>query len=504
MIKAGNKFIGNGAPCFIAAEAGLNHNGDMDLAVQTIDAAVEAGADAVKFQNYYTEDFILDKTLTYTYISQGKEITETQFEMFKRYELSFEQLKLLKEYCDKKGVIFFSTPTSKRGIDDLVKLKVPLLKNGSDLLVNLPLIKEMAKTGIPTIISTGMATVAEIDDAVRTFEQAGGKDLIILHCISSYPTPPDQVNLNKIPSLQKTFAYPVGFSDHTWGTVSAIGAVVLGACFIEKHFTLDKTLSGPDHRFSSDMHEFKELITAIRTVEQNLGISKLGPTAAEEPARKNYRLSCVLNKNLSEGTILSKNDITYSRPSGGLPPKLAYLVWDKKLKKKMFAGEQITLNDVDTNIIALRQVQKEDAALIFEWRNTPFIASLGSQNHTVSWEEHISWMENIVQSKTSKAYLILINDEPVGQVRFDKTEINSDICVISVYLIGKYTGKGLGIKAIALGCQQIKKEWTHISSIQATVLKTNINGQKGFIKAGFTSNPNNDDDKHCNYILCFN
>jgi N,N'-diacetyllegionaminate synthase len=346
MIKVGNKFIGNGAPCFVAAEIGINHNGDMDLAFKTIDAAVEAGADAVKFQNYYTEDFILCKDLTYTYNSQEKERTETQFEMFKRYELSFEQIKQLKEYCDKKGVIFFSTPTSKRGIDDLIRLKTPLLKNGSDLLVNLDIIKDMARTNIPTIISTGMAKLSEIDDAVRAFENAGGKELVILHCISSYPTPADQVNLNKILSLQKAFGYPVGFSDHTLGAVAAIGSVVLGSCFIEKHFTLDKTLPGPDHHFSSDLQELKDLITGIRIIEKNLGSSKLEPTISEEHGRKSYRLSCVLNKNLMEGAIIKKEDIAYSRPSSGLSPKLSYLIIGKKVIRSMSVGEQVTINDV--------------------------------------------------------------------------------------------------------------------------------------------------------------
>jgi N-acetylneuraminate synthase/N,N'-diacetyllegionaminate synthase len=346
MIKAGNKYIGEGNPCFVAAEIGLNHNGDMDIAVKTIEAAIEAGADAVKFQNYRTEDFLLNKELLFSYSSQGKEITETQFEMFKRYELSFEQLHFLKTYCDKRGIVFFSTPTGKHGIEDLVKLQSPLLKNGSDFLVNLDIIQEMAATGIPTIISTGMATAAEIDNAVRAFEQAGGKELIILHCISSYPTPADQVNLNKISSLQKTFGYPVGFSDHTWGWVSAIGAVVLGACFIEKHFTLDKNLPGPDHRFSSDMQELKELINGVRTIEKNLGVSKLGPTPEEAYGRKNYRLSCVVNKSLPEGSIISKDDITFSRPSGGLAPELAHLILNKSLNRAMTTGEQITLSDV--------------------------------------------------------------------------------------------------------------------------------------------------------------
>jgi N,N'-diacetyllegionaminate synthase len=346
MIKVGNKFIGNGAPCFVAAEIGINHNGDMDLAIKTIDAAVEAGADAVKFQNYYTEDFILCKDLTYTYNSQEKVTTETQFEMFKRYELSFEQLKQLKEYCDKKGVIFFSTPTSKGGIDDLVRLKTPLLKNGSDLLVNLDIIQDMARTNIPTIISTGMATLAEIDYAVRAFENAGGKELVILHCISSYPTPADQVNLKKILSLQKAFGYPVGFSDHTFGLEAAIGSVVFGSCFIEKHFTLDKTLPGPDHHFSSDIIELKELIKGIRTIEKNIGSSRIAPTVSEMTGRYGFRLSCAVARDMEEGEVISKSDIIFLRPASGLEPKFAEILINKTVTKIMKKGDFIHLENI--------------------------------------------------------------------------------------------------------------------------------------------------------------
>lgn len=347
MIKIGNKHIGKGYPCFIAAEVGINHNGDMELARKMIDAAVECGADAVKFQNYYTEDFIQDKDLKYTYASQGKAVTESQFDMFKRYELSFEQLKGLKEHCDKKGVLFFSTPTSKRGIDDLAKLNVGLLKNGSDLLVNIPLIKEMAKTKIPTIISTGMALVSEIDEAVRAFEEADGKELMILHCTSSYPTPDEDVNLLKLESLSKTFNYPIGFSDHTWGIEAAIGAVVLGACFIEKHFTTDKTLPGPDHRFSSDPAEFKQLVAAVRKTEKMLGTSKIGPTNSEREGRLSFRLSCAAARDIASEEIITENDVIFIRPASGLHPRFYTSLVNKKAKSFIKRGQFIQLNDVE-------------------------------------------------------------------------------------------------------------------------------------------------------------
>ena len=347
MIKIGDKIIGKGHACFIAAEIGINHNGDMVLAKKMIDAAVDCGADAVKFQNYYTEDFILDKDLEYTYVSEGKEITESQFDMFKRYELNFDQLQLLKDYCDKKGVLFFSTPTSKRGIDDLVKLNVGLLKNGSDLLVNLPLIKEMAKTKIPTIISTGMALVSEIDDAVRAFEEAGGKELIILQCTSSYPTPDEDVNLLKLESLSKTFNYPVGFSDHTWGTEAAIAAVTLGCCFIEKHFTLDKNFPGSDHRFSSDPAELKQLILGVRTTEKMLGTSKIGPTNSEKFGRFGFRLSCAVSRDLSKGDTIPDQDIIFIRPASGLHPRFSQSLINRKSKSFIKKGQFINFMDVE-------------------------------------------------------------------------------------------------------------------------------------------------------------
>lgn len=347
MIRVGKRYIGKGYPCFIAAEIGINHNCDMELAIKMIDAAVESGADAVKFQNYFTEDFILDKDLTYTYVSEGKEITESQFDMFKRYELSFEQLQLLKKHCDKKGVLFFSTPTSKRGIDDLIKLNVGLLKNGSDLLVNLPLIKEMAKTKIPTIISTGMALVSEIDDAVRAFEDAGGKELMILHCTSSYPTPDEDVNLLKLESLFKTFNYPIGFSDHTWGIEAAIGSIVLGCNFIEKHFTLDKTLPGPDHRFSSDPDEFKQLVLGVRKIETMLGTSKIGPTNSEKFGRFGFRLSCAAARDISQGETIAEHDIIFIRPASGLHPRFSESLINRKSKIMIKKGQFINFNDVD-------------------------------------------------------------------------------------------------------------------------------------------------------------
>lgn len=344
-IQLPERSIGPGHPCFVAAEVGINHNGDLQLAKDAIDAAAEAGADGVKFQNYRTEDFISDRSLTYEYVSQGRTVVQSQYEMFKRCELPAQWLSPLREHCDRRGVIFFSTPTSREGIDELVGIGAPLLKNGSDFLGHLPLVRSMAESGLPTVLSTGMATLADIDEAVRAFRDAGGRELILLHCTSSYPTPPGDVHLKKIPALVAAFGCPAGFSDHTEGIVAAVGAVVLGACFIEKHFTLDRNLPGPDHRFSSDPDELRELVQAVRTIEQNLGQSAIRPVASETAGRCDYRLSCVAADELPEGSRITATNIAFRRPGHGLAPAAADWIVGRRLGRPLSKGEVFQPHD---------------------------------------------------------------------------------------------------------------------------------------------------------------
>jgi N,N'-diacetyllegionaminate synthase len=345
LLRIASRSVGPGSPALLAAEIGINHNGDMALAHRMIDAAADTGADAVKFQNYRTEDFLSDRSLTYEYVSQGERVIESQWDMFKRCELAPKSLAELKEHCTRRGLIFFSTPSSASGVEDLVRVGAPMLKNASDSLGHLPLIRAMARSGLPTVLSTGMATLAEVDEAVRAFRDAGGRDLILLHCTSSYPTPAGEVNLRKIPVLAAAFGCPSGLSDHTWGITAAVGAVALGASMIEKHFTLDKNLPGPDHRFSADPKEFGDLVAGVRTLEQNLGESIIGPTASESVGRKEYRLSCVAARELSSQHLLVENDIAFRRPATGLPPSAASWLTGRRLARDVGAGHVFDASD---------------------------------------------------------------------------------------------------------------------------------------------------------------
>jgi N,N'-diacetyllegionaminate synthase len=346
-IHIGNRLIGDGQPAYLVAEIGTNHNGDLDLARRTIDAAKAAGADAVKFQNYRTDDFIADKTLTYTYEGKDGPVTENLYEMFKRVELGEEQLVRISEHCAAAGIDWHSTPTSMSGVKTLTDLGVPVLKNGSDYLGDLDLIEGMGKTGLPVVLSSGMATMSDIDDAVRCFRRTGNDQLILLQCTSQYPTPAEEANIRRVRSLADAFGCLPGFSDHTAGFAASVAAVTLGAVWIEKHFTLDRSLPGPDHAFSSDPDEFAELAAAVRFTEVALGESAIVLSEREEEARSQHRLSCSAARDLAPGHKITQADIRYVRPGSGIPPRDAHLILGRRLAREISAGRHIRVEDLD-------------------------------------------------------------------------------------------------------------------------------------------------------------
>lgn len=322
----------------IIAEVGLNHNGDYSLAVRSIKEAAKAGADAVKFQNFRTEDFIFGRSLTFTYKSRGKKVRESMWDLCKRCEMKKGWLKKLKRQCDKLGVIFLSTPTSEEGVKALVDIGVPMLKNGSDYLTNLSLLKYMGSTGLPVIISTGMADKPDVKDAVNAVRSGDKSAIVLMHCTSSYPTAPAEVNLNKMLALRDTFKTQIGFSDHTMGSLAAVQAVTLGACMIEKHFTLNHDLPGPDHWFSMDPVELRQYVKDIREAELRMGKYSIEPTENEKINRNDFRLSLMTSKDLPAGHIIRRQNFVISKPGTGLSPKEAEKIIGKKIIKNIPKG----------------------------------------------------------------------------------------------------------------------------------------------------------------------
>jgi sialic acid synthase SpsE len=346
-VKIGEKFIGEGEPTYLVAEIGINHNGDVNLAKEMIDAAKKCGVDAVKFQVFKAEEFVSDDACTYTYRSQGKEITEPMIEMFRRYEFTRGDWIEIFGYCQQKNIDFFVTPQNPSDLDLILYISdLPAIKVGADDLTNLELLEYYASKNIPIIISAGMAYISEIEDAVRVIQNAGNKDLIILHCISSYPTKAEEVNLRKMSTIRQAFDVIVGFSDHTIGPIAAVGAVVMGANLIEKHFTLDKNLPGPDHWFSADTNELHELVRQIRYVEKIMGSSVVKPTANEIEMRKLARRSIVASRDILKDETLKRDMVSFGRPGTGLPPKYVKYILNKKANVKIRKNEKITFKKV--------------------------------------------------------------------------------------------------------------------------------------------------------------
>jgi N,N'-diacetyllegionaminate synthase len=319
-ISLGDRKIGHAHPCFIIAEVGVNHNGDVDVAMDMIDAIADSGADCVKFQTFSADEFVNNPDETYEYMSQGELVRESQLAMFKRLELKREEFSKLFARATEKGIIPLSTPTDRAAVDLLDNLGAGAFKIGSDDLVYTPFLEYVAGKGKPVFISTGMADVEDIDRAVKVIEKTGNQQICILHCVSLYPTPDADINLRKIPVLAQRYNYPVGFSDHSDGITAALGAVALEACVIEKHFTLDRNMPGPDHRFSSDPKQLTELVLALRKLEASMGKPDLIPVEAEFEMRHIARRSIVAARDLPSGHIIAEKDLAFQRPGTGLMP----------------------------------------------------------------------------------------------------------------------------------------------------------------------------------------
>lgn len=344
--KIGNRAVGSNNPPYIIAEAGINHNGDIEIAKEMIKVAAATGVAAVKFQTFKTEEFLTDKTVPYTYLSQGEEITESMFDMFKRTELSDEEWRELKAYCDACGVDFLSTPASTAGTEFLADIGSVAIKVSSDELTNIPQIKQYASVGLPLLVSCGMGSAEEIErmlDAVNPNET----DVCIFLCTSQYPTPPEDVNARKLLEMRKLFPDVVlGLSDHTQGSTAAVLSVGLGACVFEKHFTLDHDMPGPDQWFSSDPEELAEWVAKIKEAHEMLGSGTLAPTATEMKMRDEFRKSIVALQPIKMGEVFSEKNIGLRRPGTGMPPEEFDMVLGKSAVRDLPPDHLISAADI--------------------------------------------------------------------------------------------------------------------------------------------------------------
>ena len=345
-LRISNKIIGRDQPVFIIAEAGVNHNGKLDLAKKLVDAAVDAGADSVKFQTFKAEGVVTSKVNIADYAKKNIGRDEKQINMIKNLELQYGDFNILKEYCDKKGIIFLSTPHSFDAIDFLEDL-VPAYKFGSGDIANIHALKYAAKKNKPIILGTGMSTLKEVKFAVDSIKSENNKQIITLHCTTNYPCPLEEVNLNSMLTMQKELDCLVGYSDHTIGTMVPIIATALGAVVIEKHITTDKNLPGPDHKASLEPDELKTMITEIRNVEKALGSFDKKPTESEKKIMRIVRKSIVAEQDIKKGSSIKKNMLIIKRPGTGLKPVDLDKIVGKKIKKHIAKDEILQIDMVE-------------------------------------------------------------------------------------------------------------------------------------------------------------
>ncbi len=329
--------------CIVIGEIGVNHNGSLDVAKQMIDVAVSAGADAVKFQTFSAEKLATSTAEKAAYQKANDGEAGNQIEMLRRLELSKSDLKACQQYCAKSGIIFLSTPFDEEAADLLEEIGIQGYKVSSGDLTNLPLLAHMAAKGKPMIISTGMANMSETEEAVTTIRENGNPPLAILHCVSNYPADPKEANLRAMDTLFAAFNVPIGWSDHTLGDAVALAAIARGARILEKHYTLDVTMPGPDHKASLEPAEFADLIRKLRDVEAALGDGIKRPQPSEFDTAKVARRSIVSACDIPAGTVISEDHLICKRPGTGLAPRMIPQIVGRKAKIYIAADHVIKM-----------------------------------------------------------------------------------------------------------------------------------------------------------------
>ena len=342
-IIIGEKVIDHDSVPFIIAEAGINHNGEIKKAIEMITIAKNAGADAIKFQTFKASGIILDKSLTHTYVSQGKEIEESMYNMFERCEFSKKEWSKIKEKCVDKGILFLSTPENQSDLELLLDLGIKAIKVGSDDFTNIPLLRDYAKTELPLIISCGMADLDEIKNTLSVLEDY---PIILMLTTSEYPTKAENVNMLKLKTLKNNFPNIIlGYSDHTQGNLASVLAITFGARVFEKHFTLNNELPGPDHWFSETPDTLKIWVESIRNAYDMLGSDEVKPTKNEEEIKLISRRSIVALRDINKGEIFSRENIGARRPGNGLPANMIENIFGKKSTQNIKKGNFLRKNN---------------------------------------------------------------------------------------------------------------------------------------------------------------
>lgn len=343
----GSYRIANDSRCFVIAEAGVNHNGDVRRGHELVKVAADAGADAVKFQTFNVNRLVSVGSPKAKYQIENTGVEGSQSDMLKHLELTPDEFRSLADHASKRGIMFISTPFDEQSADALLALDVPAFKVSSGDLTNRGLLRHLARAGKPIIISTGMGYLSEVEDAVRCLEEANADAVAILQCTSNYPAPPEAINLRVMETLRMAFRVPIGYSDHTIGTPVSLASVARGAAILEKHFTLDRSLPGPDHKASIEPVELAALVKGVREIEAALGGTRKLPDPAEQETRLIARRSLFFRRAVRTGAIVREEDLIALRPGTGLSPMEIGYVVGRRSRRAARPGQMVEISDVE-------------------------------------------------------------------------------------------------------------------------------------------------------------
>lgn len=479
-IKINNRIIGEGYPAYIIAEMSANHAGSLERAKEIIRVAKESGADCVKIQTYTADTITLDCNNKYFHIDDGTWEGENLHSLYEKAFTPWEWQKELYEEAQRVGIDFFSTPFDKSAVDFLEEIGMTFYKIASFELVDIPLIKYTAQKGKPMILSTGMASLAEIEEAVETIRSTGNEQFALLRCASAYPAISDEMNLATMQDMAERFQIPVGLSDHSMGGLAAAASVAMGGCIIEKHLCLSRDIENPDSSFSMEPAEFAQMVSMVRQVERAKGCVSY-KTAKQEMSNKIFRKSVFVAEDIKKGECFTEKNIRVVRPGYGIHSREYEFTLGKKCLFDVEKGTPLKADMIEEYLTFVK-VKEKDKDLLFAWANDEETRKQSFCSQQIPYEDHVKWFESSLLRQDRKMYLCMHGEEPVGVFRLDETENSKEngTWEISYSIEPNKRGKGYGKQMLRLGEELCKKEIPEIKCLKACVKKENEGSLKIF------------------------
>lgn len=483
-ITIGGKPVGGDAPTMIVAELSANHGHRLDIALKTVEAAAKAGADAIKLQTY-TPDTLTLRSDREHFVVRTKNVWagRTLHDLYAEAMTPWEWHKTIKQAAESMGLLCFSTPFDETAVEYLEALDVPAHKVASFEIVDLPLVERVARTGRPVIISTGMASLSEIEAAVAVCKEAGNDQIVLLRCVSCYPAKPESMDLRSYDVL-RGFGTIVGLSDHTRDATVAIASVALGAKLIEKHFIVDRSVGGPDSFFSLEPEEFAAMVRAVRDTEKSLGRVRFGPSE-DERASVNFRRSLFVAKDVAAGEVLTCDHVRSVRPSHGLPPKFLPMILGRPAQRALEAGVPLEWGHVGGALAApaltLRPVTADDAEQLLRWRNDATTREMSVHQNEVTPADHRAWLANSLANEARALLIAEHEGRAVGVVRLDREKHGE--WEISLTVAPEARGQGHAVSMLRAG--ELRARELGVLRLVARIRPENERSIRAFKTAGY-------------------